>query len=170
MGADPAMIVYRRTEVEMPARAEEVAHARAEGVEFATLVAPLELLGDDDGWLRGVRLQRMELGESDTSGRPRPVPIPGDEYQLAVDVAVVAVGNDPNPLIQRTAPDIAQTAWGTIVADPQTGRTSKIGVFAGGDIVTGGATVILAMGAGRRAARSIDEYLTTGWWQPTVER
>ncbi len=170
LGADPAMIVYRRTEVEMPARAEEVAHARAEGVEFATLVAPLELLGDDDGWLRGVRLQRMELGESDTSGRPRPVPIPGDEYQLAVDVAVVAVGNDPNPLIQRTAPDIAQTAWGTIVADPQTGRTSKIGVFAGGDIVTGGATVILAMGAGRRAARSIDEYLTTGWWQPTVER
>jgi glutamate synthase (NADPH/NADH) small chain len=164
LGASPATILYRRSEAEMPARAEEAAHAKAEGIEFETLVAPIELLGNDDGWLTGVRLQRMELGEPDESGRRRPRPIPGDEYEITVDVAVVAIGNAPNPLIHKTAPDLEQTAWGTIVADPQTGRTSKVAVFAGGDIVTGGATVILAMGAGRRAAASIDEYLDNGVW------
>jgi len=169
LGAAPAKILYRRTEAEMPARSEEVAHAKAEGIDFETLVAPIELLGDDDGWLTGVGLQRMELGEPDESGRRRPQAIPGDEYEIAIDVAVVAIGNDPNPLIHKTAPDLAQTAWGTIVADPQTGRTSKVAVFAGGDIVTGGATVILAMGAGRRAAVSIDEYLETGVWQAESE-
>jgi len=165
LGAAPAMILYRRSEAEMPARAEEAVHAKAEGIELATLVSPIELLGDDDGWLTGVRLQRMELGETDESGRQRPQPIPGDEYEIAIDVAVVAIGNAPNPLIHKTAPDLEQTAWGTIVADPETGRTSKVAVFAGGDIVTGGATVILAMGAGRRAAVSIDEYLDTGVWE-----
>jgi len=165
LGAAPATILYRRTEAEMPARAEEVAHAKAEGIEFATLVAPIELIGNEDGWLIGVRLQRMELGEPDESGRRRPEPLPGDEFEAAIDVAVVAIGNAPNPLIRKTAPDIEHTKWGTVVADPETGRTGKVGVFAGGDIVTGGATVILAMGAGRRAAASIDDYLTTGVWQ-----
>ncbi|MEA1901992.1 MAG: NADPH-dependent glutamate synthase [Actinomycetota bacterium] len=166
LGAAPARILYRRTEAEMPARAEEVAHAKAEGIEFETLLGPTELVGNEDGWLTGVRLQRMELGEPDESGRRRPQPIPGDEYEIDIDVAVVAIGNEPNPLIHKTTPDLEQTAWGTIAADPQTGRTSKVGVFAGGDIVTGGATVILAMGAGRRAAASIDEYLSTGVWEP----
>ena len=169
LGAAHATILYRRTEEEMPARAEEVAHARAEGIEFETLVAPTQLLGNDDGWLTGVRLQRMQLGEPDESGRRRPVPIPGAEYELDADVAVVAIGNDPNPLITKTTPDLDQTPWGTVVVDPETARTSKPGVFAGGDIVTGGATVILAMGAGRRAAASIDDYLETGVWESTAE-
>ncbi|MBT8212561.1 MAG: NADPH-dependent glutamate synthase [Acidimicrobiia bacterium] len=164
LGASPVKILYRRSEGEMPARAEEVAHAAAEGIEFETLVAPIELLGNDEGWLTGVRLQRMTLGEPDESGRRSPEPIPGDEFEIAVDVAVVAIGNAPNPLLVKTAPDLDQTAWGTVAADPETGRTSKPAVFAGGDIVTGGATVILAMGAGRRAAASLDEYLNTGVW------
>ena len=164
LGAAPARIIYRRTEAEMPARAEEAAHARAEGIEFLTLASPVELLGDDEGWLTGVRLQRMELGDPDESGRRRPQPIPDDEFELPIDIAVVAIGNRPNPIIHKTAPDLEQTAWGTLVAEPETGRTSKIGVFAGGDIVTGGATVILAMGAGRRAAASINDYLETGTW------
>jgi glutamate synthase (NADPH/NADH) small chain len=169
LGAAPAKILYRRSEAEMPARAEEMAHAKVEGIEFETLVMPTAMLGDEEGWLTGVRLQRMELGEPDESGRQRPEPIPGDEYEIGIDVAVVAIGNDPNPLIHKTTPDLEQTTRGTLVADPQTGRTSKVGVFAGGDIVTGGATVILAMGAGRRAAASIDEYLDTGAWQVATE-
>lgn len=164
LGADPATIYYRRSDAEMPARAEEVHHAKAEGIGFETLVSPIELLGNDDGWLTGARFQRMELGEPDDSGRRRPQPIPGDEFEIPIDVAVVAIGNEPNPLIHRTAPDLEQTAWGTIVADAETGRTAKKAVFAGGDIVTGGATVILAMGAGRRAAASINEYLDSGVW------
>lgn len=164
LGASPARIVYRRTEVEMPARDEEVAHAKAEGVEIVPLAAPLELRGDDDGWLRAVRLQRMELGEPDADGRRRPQPVAGHEYEMPIDVAVVAIGNDPNPLVLEAVPDLERTARGTVAADVETGRTSKVGVFAGGDIVTGGATVILAMGAGRRAAASIDEFLRTGTW------
>ena len=168
LGAAPATILYRRTEAEMPAREEEIRHAKAEGIHVQSLVAPIELLGDEDGWLSGVLLQRMKLGEPDASGRQRPRPIQGDEYTIDADVAVVAIGNDPNPLIHKTAPDLEQTPWGTLVADPETGRTSKVGVFAGGDIVTGGATVILAMGAGRLAAASIDEYLATGEWRLTT--
>ena len=170
LGAARAMILYRRSEAEMPARLEEVEHAKAEGVEFMTLVGPLEMAGTDEGWLTEVRLQRMELGEPDQSGRRRPEPIEGDEFVLDIDVAVIAIGNNPNPLIHKTAPDLEQTRWGTIVADPETGRTNKVGVFAGGDIVTGGATVILAMGAGRKAAASINEYLETGVWsaEPAV--
>ena len=164
LGASPAKILYRRSEGEMPARSEEVEHAAAEGIEFETLVAPIELLGNDEAWLTGVRLQRMTLGEPDESGRRSPEPIPGDEFEIDIDVAVVAIGNSPNPLLVKTAPDLEQTAWGTIAADPETGRTSKRAVFAGGDIVTGGATVILAMGAGRRAAASLDEFLDTGVW------
>lgn len=167
LGADPASLVYRRSEEEMPARVEEVHHARDEGVRFQMLATPVEFLGDDDGYLTGVRLVAMELGEPDDDGRRRPIPVDGSEWEEPLDVAVIALGNSPNPLLPKTAPDLEQTRWGTLVADETTGRTSKRGVFAGGDIVTGGATVILAMGAGRRAAVSIDEYLRTGEW--TVE-
>ena len=164
LGAAWAGILYRRSEEEMPARIEEVHHAKDEGVEFVTLTAPLEFLGDDRGHLRAVRLQEMELGEPDDSGRRRPVPIEGSEREVPVDVAVVAIGNAPNPLLARTAPDLERTRWGTLVADDETGKTPRKAVFAGGDIVTGGAPVILAMGAGRRAAAAIDEYLVTGEW------
>ena len=146
----------------MPARDEEVEHAKAEGVEIITLVSPLELLeGDETGRLGGVRLQRMELGEPDDSGRRRPQPIGGATYDLAIDVAVIAVGNSPNPLLLRTTPGLDRTDRGTLVIDRDTCATSRPGVFAGGDIVTGGATVILAMGHGRRAAAAIDEWLAT---------
>lgn len=169
LGASDAAILYRRSEEEMPARAEEVRHAREEGVRFEMLTAPVELIGDD-GWLRAIRVQRMELGDPDDDGRRRPQPIPGSEIEIPVDVAIIAVGNEPNPLLRRTSPGLAHTARGTIAADPETGRTSQPGVFAGGDIVTGGATVILAMGAGRRAAAAINAYLTDGAWDdPTPE-
>ncbi|MEK7703864.1 MAG: NADPH-dependent glutamate synthase [Myxococcota bacterium] len=165
LGATEATIFYRRSEAEMPARIEEVHHAKEEGVRFEMLTNPVELLGTESGWLRAVRLQKMGLGEPDSSGRRRPVPIPGSEVEHTIDVAVVAIGNAPNPLIRKTSPEIEHTRWGTMVADDATGRTTKRGVFAGGDIVTGGATVILAMGAGRRAAASINEYLRTGVWE-----
>ena len=159
LGAGSVTIAYRRSRDEMPARAEEVAHAEAEGVVLETLVSPVALLGTGDGRLTGVRLQEMRLGEPDDHGRRRPVPVRDRTRELPVDVAIVAIGNDPNPLLLRATPDLARSDRGTVVADPATGRTSKPGVFAGGDIVTGGATVILAMGAGRRAAQAIDEYV-----------
>jgi glutamate synthase (NADPH/NADH) small chain len=164
LGAAAVHIVYRRTEDEMPARREEVRHAREEGIEFDFLAAPLELSGED-GVLTGVTLQRMELGEPDDSGRRRPQPIAGDTFDLAIDLAVVAIGNSPNPLLLATVPDLERTRRGTIAVNEATGRTSLEGVFAGGDIVTGGATVILAMGAGRRAAASIETWLETGVWE-----
>ncbi len=163
LGAAEARILYRRTAAEMPARHEEVRHAREEGVEFDFLVAPIEFLGEN-GRLTTAVVQRMELGPEGEDGRRRPEPVPGSEYEMAVDVAIIAAGNAPNPLLRRTTPDLTHTRRGTVEADPLTGRTSKKGVFAGGDIVTGGATVILAMGAGRRAATSIGEYLDTGEW------
>lgn len=159
LGAKRAMILYRRTEKEMPARIEEIHHAKEEGVEFRLLVAPLELLGDEQGWLRAVKIQRMELGEPDASGRRRPVPIEGAIEEIPIDVAVVAIGNGSNPIISKTTPDLKVNKWGNILVDDATMKTSKKGVFAGGDIVTGGATVILAMGAGRKAAKAINEYL-----------
>jgi glutamate synthase (NADPH/NADH) small chain len=159
MGTARAYISYRRSEVEMPARKEEVEHAREEGIEFLTLTSPLEFLGDEKGWLHSVRLQKMELGEPDPSGRRTPVPVAGSEYVLNVDLAIVAVGNGSNPIIQKTTPDLQYTRRGNIVVDPITMQTSRPGVFAGGDIVTGGATVILAMSAGRKAAAAIDQYL-----------
>jgi glutamate synthase (NADPH/NADH) small chain len=165
LGAKSARILYRRSEKEMPARNEEIHHAKEEGVEFDMLTNPIAFFGDDEGRVKKVRLQKMELGEPDASGRRRPVPIEGSEYELDIDMAVVAIGNKSNPLIEKTSPDIEHTRWGTIAADDRTGRTTKPGVFAGGDIVTGGATVILAMGAGRRAAASIDEWLRTGVWE-----
>ncbi len=159
LGAKRAMIIYRRTEVEMPARVEEVKHAKEEGVEFKLLCGPLEFKGDEEGWLRSVVLQQMELGEPDASGRRRPVPVEGGVTDEPIDVAVVAIGNGSNPIISQTTPDISVNKWGNILVDEKTMKTSKRGVFAGGDIVTGGATVILAMGAGRTAAKAIDEYL-----------
>ncbi len=159
LGAKNAYIVYRRSDVEMPARNEEIHHAKEEGIEFIYLSNPVEFIGDENGWLKGVKLQKMELGEPDASGRRRPVPIKGSEYILDVDMAVIAIGNGSNPIIQKTTPDLNYNKWGNILVNEETMETSKKGVFAGGDIVTGGATVILAMGAGRKAAAAIDEYL-----------
>ena len=165
LGAKNAYLIYRRTEAEMPARVEEVKHAKEEGVQLLLLQNPVEFRGDDQGWLRQVRVQKMQLGEPDKSGRPRPVPIPGSEYDIDVAMAIVAIGTSANPLVQATTPDMQTSKGGYIEADPETLRTSKKGVFAGGDIVTGAATVILAMGAGRKAAQAIDEYLKSGKWE-----
>jgi len=164
LGADKSILVYRRSREEMPARSAEVHHAEQEGIEFNLLTNPIRYIADDKGWVKAVECLRMELGESDASGRRRPVPVKGSEFQIPVDTVVVAIGNSPNPLIPQTTPGLETAKHGNVVADPKTGRTSKKGVFAGGDIVTGAATVILAMGAGRLAANSIDEYLKTGQW------
>ncbi len=164
LGAKRAMIVYRRSDQEMPARAEEVHHAHDEGVEFLTLTNPVEFSGDEQGYLKAMRCVKMALGEPDESGRRGVRPIEGSDFTMDVDVAIIAVGTGANPLVQSSAEDLATNKWGYIVADEQSMRTSKRGVFAGGDIVSGGATVILAMGAGRTAAASIHEYLTTGRW------
>lgn len=159
LGAKNAYIIYRRSEVEMPARKEEVHHAKEEGIEFLILTNPIEFLGDENGWLKGVKLMKMELGEPDDSGRRRPVPIKSSEYIMDIDMAVVAIGNGSNPIIQKTTPDLNFNKWGNILVNEKSMKSSKKGVFAGGDIVTGGATVILAMGAGRTAAAAINEYL-----------
>jgi len=164
LGARKAYVLYRRSEAEMPARMEEVHHAKQEGIEFHMLTAPIEFLSDGKGWLTAARCIRMELGEPDASGRRRPVPVEGSEFDLPLAVAVIAIGTSANPLIQSTTPGLATNKRNYIQADPMTQRTSRKGVFAGGDIVTGSATVILAMGAGRRAAKSIHDYLTTGSW------
>jgi len=159
LGAKNAYIVYRRSEVEMPARIEEVHHAKEEGVQFLMLTTPVEMIGDEHSRLKAMKCIKMQLGEPDDSGRRRPIPIAGSEYILDVDTAVIAIGNGSNPLIHKTTPDIEVNKWGNIIVDDETMKTTKNGVFAGGDIVTGGATVILAMGAGRTAAKSIDAYL-----------
>ena len=158
LGAAEAVIVYRRGHDELPARAEEVHHAEQEGIRFDFLVAPLEVLGDETGWVTGLRCQRMELGEPDASGRRRPEPIPGSEFVIDCDMVVVAIGTRSNPLLTATAPDLDVNEWGYIVTD-EDGMTSMPGVFAGGDIVRGAATVILAMGDGKRAAAAIDRWL-----------
>ncbi|HET8666686.1 MAG TPA: NADPH-dependent glutamate synthase [Terriglobales bacterium] len=164
LGARNAYLIYRRSEEDMPARSEEIIHAKAEGVQFHTLSNPLELQGDG-GWLSAMRCTRMQQGEPDTSGRRRPVPIEGSEFVLPVSMLIVAVGTTANPLVQASTPDLKTNKRGYIyVTDEETLRTSKKGVFAGGDIVTGGATVILAMAAGRKAAKSIHAYLGTGTW------
>ncbi len=160
LGADNATIIYRRTEVEMPARIEEVHHAKEEGVQFKLLTNPVEYIGSKEGWVTGVRCQRMELGEPDDSGRRRPVPVAGSEFVIPVDTVVVAVGTMANPIVPVTTPGLETNRRGYIVAKDASGRTSREGIYAGGDIVTGSATVILAMGAGRLAARAIHEYLS----------
>ncbi len=157
LGAEKAMIFYRRTEAEMPARTEEIKHAKQEGIEFHLLEAPVEILGED-GWVAGIRMQKMELGKPDDSGRRRPVPIPGSKHEIECDAVVVAVGINANPLLTATEPELKTNSWGYIEAD-ETGQTSIRGVFAGGDIVRGSATVILAMGDGKRAVAGIDKYL-----------
>jgi glutamate synthase (NADPH/NADH) small chain len=159
LGADDVYIVYRRSKKELPARIEEVHHAEEEGIQFHFLTLPVEILGNEDGWVCGMKCLRMELGEPDESGRRRPIPVPGSEFTLEVDMVVVAIGTGANPLIPSTTADLHTNKWGYIVADPETGATSKKGVYAGGDIVTGSATVILAMGAGRKAAEAIHKYL-----------
>ncbi len=159
MGAEHAMIVYRRGENEMSARVEEYHHAIEEGVEFHWLTSPLEVQGSADGWVTGLRCQRMRLGEPDASGRARPIPIPGEEVVLPVDNVVLAIGTTPNPLLTRTTSGLLVTKTGCLVADEETGKTAKTDVFAGGDAVTGAATVILAAGAGKRAAHAIHASL-----------
>jgi len=160
LGAEQSYIVYRRSHAEMPARKDEIEHAEQEGVEFMILTLPIEIFSNQNGYVRAMRCRKMELGAPDESGRRRPVPIPGSEFELEVDTVVVAIGNSPNPLIPKTTAGIQTHKWGGIVADDETGKTSREHIYAGGDIVTGAATVILAMGAGKKSAYAIHQELT----------
>ena len=153
-------IVYRRSEAELPARVEEVHHAKEEGINFHLLTNPTEILVDDNGWVKGIRCIKMELGEPDATGRRRPIEVPGSEYDIEVDAVIMSLGTSPNPLISSTTEGLEVNKWKCIVADENNGATTKEGVYAGGDAVTGAATVILAMGAGKAAAAGIDEYLS----------
>lgn len=164
LGADDVYLVYRRSRAEMPARAEEAHHAEEEGIDFRLLTNPIRVVGDDNGWVKGLEVVKQQLGEPDASGRRRPMDIPGSNYIIDVDVVIVAIGQGPNPILTQSGAGLELKKSGNIVADPETGKTSRKGVFAGGDIVTGAATVILAMGAGRKAAAAMDEYLRTGAW------
>ena len=155
LGAE-VTILYRRSEAEMPARAEEVHHAKEEGIHFHMLTAPTSIEGDENGFVKSIRCIEMKLGEPDERGRRRPVPIEGSEYELPMETVIVAIGNSPNPLIKKTTPDLPTERWGGIQTD-ENGRTGKKNVYAGGDAVTGAATVILAMGAGKKAAAAILE-------------
>jgi len=159
LGAEHVYVVYRRGAAELPARQEEVQHAREEGIDFQLLHNPVAVVGDDKGWVQALRCIRMELGEPDASGRRSPVAVPGSETDLPVDTVIMAIGQGPNPIVASTTPGMETNRRGNIVADEATGATTKPGVFAGGDIVTGAATVILAMGAGKKAAAAIDDYL-----------
>lgn len=159
LGADEVYIVYRRSEEELPARAEEVHHAKEEGIIFKLLNNPCEIHGED-GWVTGIEVIKQELGEPDESGRRSPKPIEGSNYVIDVDTVVIAIGQSPNPLIRQTTPGLDTQKWGGIIVEEDTMKTSKDGVYAGGDTVTGAATVILAMGAGKKAAKAIDEYLS----------
>jgi len=157
LGAD-VTVAYRRTEKELPARVEEVHHAKQEGIIFRMLTNPVAILGDERGWVRGIRCISMELGEPDSSGRRSPVPIPDSDFEIETDVVIMSLGTSPNPLIASTTPGLDTNKWNCIVANDE-GQTSRPGIFAGGDAVTGAATVILAMGAGRKAATAIDRYI-----------
>jgi len=163
MGAEKVRIVYRRSEAEMPARVDEIHHAEEEGIEFYLLTNPVRFLSDDEGKVTGMRCMQMELGDPDESGRRKPRPVEGSEFTLDCDLAVVAVGAGANPVLTQNTEGMELTKKGYVVADPKTGKTKKPGVWAGGDIVTGQATVILAAGAGRLASNSIQDYLTIGW-------
>ncbi len=160
LGAEKVHLVYRRSKEEMPARSEEVHHAEEEGIIMDLLQNPLRIISDENGWVSGIECIKMELGEPDASGRRSPVPIKGSEFIIDIDTVIVAIGNASNPLIPQTTPDLQTTKWGNIIADPETLATNKKGVYAGGDIVLGAATVILAMGQGRKAAAAINKYLT----------
>jgi glutamate synthase (NADPH/NADH) small chain len=163
LGADRVRIVYRRSKDEMPARTAEIHHAEEEGIEFHLLTAPTRFVGDGKGRVVAVECIQMTLGEPDDSGRRRPVPVENSKFRLDCDLAVIAVGAGANPLLTKVTPGLRLNKWGYIIADPETGKTTKKGVWAGGDIVTGSATVILAMGAGRKASQSMHQYLTLGW-------
>lgn len=159
LGADEVYIVYRRSMNELPARVEEVEHAEEEGIIFKTLVNPTEIIGDEDGYVKGLKAVKMELGEPDESGRRRPVVLEGSEFELEVDSVIMSIGTSPNPLIRSTTPGLETNKWGCLVVRDESGLTSREAVYAGGDAVSGAATVILAMGAGKNAATAIDEYL-----------
>jgi len=163
LGADEGHILYRRSRKEMPARIEEIENAEEEGVKFNYLVNPVRFIGNETNWVTGVECLRMELGEPDSSGRRRPIPIKGSEFIVDVDTVVVAIGQNANPIVASTATGVETNERGYFIADDD-GRCTKPGVFAGGDIVTGAATVILAIGAGKKAARAIHDYLETGAW------
>jgi glutamate synthase (NADPH/NADH) small chain len=163
LGADSVKVVYRRSRDEMPARNEELHHAEEEKIEFVLLTNPTQFFGDENGRLTGMECLKMELGEADASGRRRPMPVEGSEFKIDCDLVVVSVGSNANPLLTNSTPNLNLNKWGNIIAGPVTGKTSKKAVWAGGDIVTGAATVILAMGAGRAAANSMHDYLTIGW-------
>ena len=158
LGADVS-IIYRRTENELPARKEEVEHAKEEGIEFRMLTNPVEITADEKGWVNAIVCQKMELSEPDESGRARPIAIENSDFSIDVDCVIMAIGTSPNPLIKSTTKGLDTQKWGGIVADEETGLTSREGIYAGGDAVTGAATVILAMGAGKKAATAIDEYI-----------
>lgn len=160
LGAENVFIVYRRSEKEMPARLEEIHHAKEEGIVFKLQTNPVRIIGTDDGWVKGMECVVMELGEPDASGRRRPVPKDGSEHIIDVDTVIIAIGQTPNPLITSTTPGLKTQKWGGIIVDEETNATSKEGVYAGGDAVTGAATVILAMGAGKKAAKAIHDYLS----------
>jgi glutamate synthase (NADPH/NADH) small chain len=164
LGAEESLIVYRRSREEMPCREEEIHHAVQEGVQLNLLVTPLAFYGDNNGWVKELECLRNELGEPDASGRRRPVAVEGSNFRIPVDIVVIAIGQSPNPLIPKTTPGLETGRRDNIVVDENTMKTSKRGVFAGGDVATGGATVILAMGQGKIAARAIEEYLNTGEW------
>ncbi|MGE5541619.1 MAG: FAD-dependent oxidoreductase, partial [Bacillota bacterium] len=159
LGAEEAHIVYRRSEKEMPARLEELHHAKEEGVIFHLLTNPVKVIGSEKGWVTGMECVRMELGEPDSSGRRRPVEVKGSNFVIDVDTVVMALGTSPNPVLSRSTAGLKTHSWGGLVADEETGATTRPGVYAGGDAVTGSATVILAMGAGKKAAAAIHEYI-----------
>jgi len=173
-GAEKVMVLYRRTRKEMPARIEEIENAEEEGIEFHFLVTPVRYIGDENGWVKEVEVTKMKLGEPDESGRRRPIPIEGSEFTISVDTVVVAIGQIPTPIIAKTTPGLeVHPRWGTLIANQKTGATTRPGIFAGGDVVTGAATVILAAGAGKTAAKYIDYYLQNkdkkGIWEELFE-
>jgi glutamate synthase (NADPH/NADH) small chain len=159
LGAEEVYIVYRRSKDELPAREEEVENAEEEGIIFKLLTNPLKFVGDESGWVNGMQCIKMKLGEPDDSGRRRPIPIDDSEFMMEVDTVIIAIGQTPNPLIQRTTEGLETTKWGTIVVNEENGAATKDGVFAGGDVVSGAATVISAMGAGKKAAEGINQYI-----------
>jgi len=159
LGAD-VTIIYRRTEKELPARHEEVEHTKEEGINLMLLTNPVKISGDEKGWVKSITCEKMTLGEPDKSGRARPIPIPGSETDIEADCVIMAIGTSPNPLIRNSTAGLDTQKWGGIIADEATGKTSLEGVYAGGDAVTGAATVILAMGAGKKAAEAIAAYLS----------
>jgi glutamate synthase (NADPH/NADH) small chain len=159
LGAENVYIIYRRSETELPARIEEVHHAKEEGIIFKLLTNPKQILGTDAGWVKGIECVEMELGEPDNSGRRRPVEKKGSEHIIDIETVIMSIGQSPNPLISKTTPGLDVQTWGGIIVEEETGATSKSGVYAGGDAVTGAATVILAMGAGKKAAEAINDFL-----------